>query len=109
MLGTLDLRKFAEYLDPPSPKSLSALTFHYLGIQLNKITEVRCGDWDADTLTDEQISYAACDALTSVLVYEKVIKKQIYNVINHKFFMYCVSLHFRSKKEKERYICCGEM
>ena len=72
VFGTVDLRTAAERLGLPSRKSLAALTLEYLGIQLDKILEVRCGDWNADTLTDEQIQYAACDAFASVFIDHKV-------------------------------------
>lgn len=70
--GTLDLRTLAESLNLPSRKSLAAMSLEYLKIEMDKIIEVRCGDWDASTLTDEQVAYAACDALASVIIYHKV-------------------------------------
>lgn len=70
--GTLDLRTLAENLNLPSRKSLAAMSLEYLKIEMDKIIEVRCGDWDASTLTDEQVAYAACDALASVIIYHKV-------------------------------------
>lgn len=73
VFGTVDLRTLADGLAIPSRKSLAALCMQYLGIELEKIIEVRCGDWDADTLTDEQLSYAAYDAVASVLIYQEVI------------------------------------
>ncbi|KAK2587500.1 hypothetical protein KPH14_003200 [Odynerus spinipes] len=74
VLGTLDLRTLAERLQLPSPKSLAAMCLEYLGIEMDKLMEVRCGDWDADTLTDEQVAYAACDAIASVLIYHQIIQ-----------------------------------
>ncbi|XP_012283463.1 exonuclease 3'-5' domain-containing protein 2 [Orussus abietinus] len=72
IFGTLDLRSLAKSLGLPSPKSLAALCFEYLGIEMNKATEVRCSDWNADNLTNEQIVYAAYDAVASVLIYHQI-------------------------------------
>ncbi|KAL6262820.1 hypothetical protein P5V15_005610 [Pogonomyrmex californicus] len=74
--GTLDLRNLAESLNLPSRKSLAAMSLEYLNIEMDKIIEVRCGDWDASTLTDEQVAYAACDALASVIIYHKIMQKE---------------------------------
>ncbi|KAG5317372.1 EXD2 protein, partial [Pseudoatta argentina] len=74
--GTLDLRTLAENFNLPSRKSLAAMCLEYLNIEMDKIIEVRCGDWDASTLTDEQVAYAACDALASVIVYHKIMQKE---------------------------------
>lgn len=75
--GTVDLRSLARRLKQPSPKSLAALCMHYLGTKMDKILEIRCSDWDADTLSQEQINYAAFDAQASVLIYHQV-NMQIY-------------------------------
>lgn len=72
VVGTIDLRKIASHYSLPNPKSLAAMSVHYLGIHLDKDIEVRCSNWDADTLTDKQINYAAHDAWASVLIYRKV-------------------------------------
>jgi ribonuclease D len=72
--GTLDLRTLADSLDLPSRKSLAAMCEQYLNIEMDKLIEVRCGDWDASTLSDDQVAYAACDALASVIIYHKVRK-----------------------------------
>lgn len=74
VLGTLDLRTLAERLQLPSLRSLAAMCLEYLDIEMDKLMEVRCGDWDADTLTDEQVAYAACDAIASVLIYHQIIQ-----------------------------------
>ncbi|KMQ87409.1 exonuclease 3 -5 domain-containing protein 2-like protein, partial [Lasius niger] len=74
--GTLDLRTLAENFYLPSRKSLAAMSLEYLNIEMDKIIEVRCGDWDASTLSDEQVAYAACDALASVIIYRKIMQKE---------------------------------
>lgn len=78
--GTLDLRTLAEGVNLPSLKSLAAMSLEYLNVEVDKIVEIRCGDWDADTLSDEQVAYAACDALASVFVYHKVEKLILINL-----------------------------
>lgn len=50
------------------------MSLQYLGLEMDKLVEVRCGNWNAGTLTDEQVAYAACDAIASVLIYDQVEK-----------------------------------
>lgn len=75
VVGTVDLRTLANRFLLPSPKSLAALSEQYLGIEMDKSTELRCCDWNADTLTDEQVAYASCDAYASILVYYEIFQK----------------------------------
>lgn len=72
--GTLDLRTLAGTINVPSLKSLAAMSLEYLGLEMDKIIELRCGDWDASTLSDEQVAYAACDAIASIYIYHRVRK-----------------------------------
>lgn len=48
------------------------MSLQYLGLEMDKLIKVRCSNWNAGTLTDEQVAYAACDALASVLIYDQV-------------------------------------
>ncbi|XP_076651374.1 exonuclease 3'-5' domain-containing 2 [Halictus rubicundus] len=73
--GTLDLRSLAERARLPSPKSLAAMSLEYLDVEMDKLIEVRCGNWNADILTDEQVAYAACDAIASVLIYDQIVQR----------------------------------
>ncbi|OAD52035.1 Exonuclease 3'-5' domain-containing protein 2 [Eufriesea mexicana] len=73
--STLDLRTLAEHVNLPSPKSLAAMSLQYLGLEMDKLIEVRCSNWNAVTLTDEQVAYAACDAIVSVLIYDQIMQK----------------------------------
>ncbi|KOC59183.1 Exonuclease 3'-5' domain-containing protein 2 [Habropoda laboriosa] len=73
--GTLDLRTLAERVNLPSPKSLAAMSLQYLGLEMDKLIEVRCSNWNAGTLTDEQVAYAACDAIASVLIYDQIVQR----------------------------------
>lgn len=72
VLGTVDLRLLASHFSLPNPKSLATLCKQYLGIEMNKIMEIRCSDWNADSLSDEQITYASHDAYASILIYHQV-------------------------------------
>ncbi|CAK9824800.1 Exonuclease 3'-5' domain-containing protein 2 [Anthophora retusa] len=73
--GTVDLRTLAERVNLPCPKSLAAMSLQYLGLEMDKLIEVRCSNWDADILTDEQVAYAACDAIASVLIYDQIVQR----------------------------------
>lgn len=70
--GTLDLRELARKLNVTNATGLASLAKEYLGIEMDKKSSVRRGDWNADTLTEEQVNYAACDAFASVLIYQQV-------------------------------------
>ncbi|XP_063986726.1 exonuclease 3'-5' domain-containing protein 2 [Diachasmimorpha longicaudata] len=103
--GTVDLRTLADGLGIPSRKSLAAMCVQYLGIELEKIIEVRCGDWDADTLTDEQMAYAAYDAIASVLVYremQRIVKRKRSPLRN--LILYLKSLYHRRYHQAPHYI-----
>ncbi|XP_048505006.1 exonuclease 3'-5' domain-containing protein 2 isoform X2 [Athalia rosae] len=73
--GTLDLRELARRLGLVNATGLASLCKEYLGIELDKNTTVRRSNWNADTLTQEQVNYAACDAIASVLVYQQMLRK----------------------------------
>ncbi|XP_011498091.1 PREDICTED: exonuclease 3'-5' domain-containing protein 2 [Ceratosolen solmsi marchali] len=75
VLGTLDLRILANCFSLPSPKSLAALCVLYLGFEMNKVLKVKYSNWNAETLTDEQIAYASYDAYASILIYHQICKK----------------------------------
>lgn len=60
------------------------MSLEYLGLEMDKIIELRCGDWEAGTLTDEQVTYAACDAIASIFIYQKV--RQL--IRNSFFYLY---------------------
>ncbi|XP_055498058.1 bifunctional 3'-5' exonuclease/ATP-dependent helicase WRN isoform X3 [Leucoraja erinacea] len=52
--------------------SLNGLVKHLYGKQLWKDTAVRCSDWDAFPLSNEQQQYAAVDAYAGLLIYQKL-------------------------------------
>lgn len=77
--STVDLRTLAARVDLPSPKSLAAMSLQYLDLEIDKVMEIRCSDWNAGTLTDEQVAYAVCDSIASVLIYDQVKYSSIYS------------------------------
>ncbi|CAO3624567.1 unnamed protein product [Mucor hiemalis] len=51
--------------------NLSSLCGEVLGLQLPKVREVRCGNWEAQSLSQEQTTYAALDAWIVLDPYNK--------------------------------------
>ncbi|KAG1973300.1 exonuclease 3'-5' domain-containing protein 2 isoform X1 [Pimephales promelas] len=49
--------------------SLKSLAEDLLNISLDKSLELRCSDWEADVLTQEQMTYAAHDAQISIALF----------------------------------------
>nr|XP_055028789.1 exonuclease 3'-5' domain-containing protein 2 isoform X1 [Misgurnus anguillicaudatus]XP_055028790.1 exonuclease 3'-5' domain-containing protein 2 isoform X1 [Misgurnus anguillicaudatus]XP_055028791.1 exonuclease 3'-5' domain-containing protein 2 isoform X1 [Misgurnus anguillicaudatus] len=49
--------------------SLKSLASDLLNITLDKSHELRCSDWEADILTQEQMTYAARDAQISIAIF----------------------------------------
>lgn len=47
-----------------------------VGIKLNKSFKIRCSDWEAPILSEEQREYAAMDAAVAVKIYQNWIKEQ---------------------------------
>lgn len=75
--GALDLRTLALSLRLPCRKSLAAMSLEYLDLDIDKLIDVRCSDWNADTLSDKQVQYATCDVLTSLSIYRNVRKTDL--------------------------------
>lgn len=74
--GALDLRTLALSLRLPCRKSLAAMSLEYLDLDIDKLIDVRCSDWNADTLSDKQVQYATCDVLTSLSIYRNILKRE---------------------------------
>lgn len=70
----LDLRHIAQICGH-TPGGLASLTETHLGIILDKNWKVRCGNWEAKTLTNSQIIYAAADAHVAVRIFVKLVNK----------------------------------
>lgn len=68
--STLDLRFVAQLLRQ-QPESLAKMAKSHVGIELNKNWRIRCSSWDSGTLTEEQIDYAAKDALVAIEIFKK--------------------------------------
>jgi len=66
---TLDLRYIAPYKG-----GLAGISEKVLNIPLNKNYEVRCGNWEAEELTETQIHYAAMGAYVGVQIFKKCAK-----------------------------------
>uniref|UniRef100_A0A8C1CVH2 Exonuclease 3'-5' domain-containing protein 2 n=4 Tax=Cyprinus carpio TaxID=7962 RepID=A0A8C1CVH2_CYPCA len=55
--------------------SLKSLAADLLNVTLDKSLELRCGDWEADVLSHEQMVYAAHDAQISVALFFHLLGK----------------------------------
>ena len=51
---------------------LQRLSADVLGVHLDKRPQLRCSDWEAETLSPEQLSYAAKDAHVAVEIFERL-------------------------------------
>ncbi|XP_035673576.1 exonuclease 3'-5' domain-containing protein 2-like [Branchiostoma floridae] len=69
--GCVDLRHLAiRHKSLQSGKlGLQALAEQVLGVKMDKSRTVRCSNWEASKLSEEQITYAANDALVSVDIF----------------------------------------
>lgn len=78
--GCLDLRHALGYLPELGhfPKAgLRTLSEALLGVSPDKSWRLRCSNWEADVLTDDQIRYAADDALLSVQIFDQMIRNRL--------------------------------
>ncbi|XP_051942544.1 exonuclease 3'-5' domain-containing protein 2 [Hippocampus zosterae] len=69
---TVDLRHLAlrhKQLPVSNGLGLKSLAADMLNISLDKSLELRCSDWEADKLTQEQMTYAGRDAQVSVALF----------------------------------------
>lgn len=73
--GTLELRLLASLVGL-KPEGLGKLSKTVLGIDLDKSSRVRCSDWEIETLSQEQIDYAAKDAFHAIEIF-----RNLYNAI----------------------------
>ena len=72
---TIDLGKLARTRDvvQNGTVSLQKLCGVVLGLQLPKLASVRLSRWSARTLSDEQVKYAALDAIVGLRIYQKLL------------------------------------
>ena len=66
--GVCELVPLASRVAGFTGAGLAALASHVLDRRVLKLPEVRCSDWSAATLTDEQVRYAAEDAEVSLAI-----------------------------------------
>lgn len=74
--GCIDLRYIAKECCLQE-RSLAALTYKLLGCELDKDWRVRASDWEAESLTNRQIEYAALDAYVAVKILEQLRNKKV--------------------------------
>lgn len=72
--STFDLR-FLAALTGHKAEGLAKLSKTHLNIQLDKNWRLVCSDWEAKSLTEQQLNYAANDALVAVRIFEKLSKE----------------------------------
>ncbi|KAM3960146.1 exonuclease 3'-5' domain-containing 2 [Aphomia sociella] len=72
--SSLDIRHIA-VLCGHNPGGLGSLTKSLLHIVLDKSWRIRCSDWEADTLSEKQVNYAAADAHVAIKIFVKLINK----------------------------------
>ncbi|XP_067633580.1 exonuclease 3'-5' domain-containing protein 2-like [Eurosta solidaginis] len=89
-VSTLDLRFVAVLTGRAKPQNLSSMYEAVLGKSLNKTFDLTMSDWEADTLTSDQIEYAANDAIAGIEVYMKLAE----SVPNVKKFQQYFDTHF---------------
>ena len=56
-----------------SGKGLASLSAQVLGEKMDKRATVRCSDWEASTLSHEQVAYAAADSRASLLLWRRLM------------------------------------
>lgn len=69
--GYIDLRYLAKECCLEE-RSLAALAYKLLGCTLDKDWRVRASDWEAETLSNRQIEYAALDAYVAIKILEQL-------------------------------------
>ncbi|GFY67997.1 exonuclease 3'-5' domain-containing protein 2 [Trichonephila inaurata madagascariensis] len=88
--GFVDLRYLAKDLKEVQGKnmSLKSLGVELLGIDLNKSKELRCSDWNAPHLSEEQVEYAAADAIVAAKIFTMIQRrKSKWLFINNREFL----------------------
>ena len=57
--------------------SLAGLANEVVGYNLSKHTAITCSNWESPELTQEQIIYAASDAITGLLIFKSLVLKKL--------------------------------
>ncbi|XP_067012367.2 exonuclease 3'-5' domain-containing protein 2 [Anabrus simplex] len=71
--GCLDLRHLVVQNGGKPKGGLAGLTENILGVKLDKSWHIRCSNWEAETLEERQIDYAARDALVGMEIFKVLI------------------------------------
>lgn len=72
--STLDLRYLA-VMARCEPHGLSKLALDHLNVKLDKNWRIRCSNWEANELSQQQLDYAAKDAHVAVEIFRVLAKK----------------------------------
>ena len=64
-----------------------------LGVELDKDWNTRTSNWEADTLTQTQLEYAANDALVAVNITWVIIREDICKTLFRYFVLLCLMLN----------------
>lgn len=67
--STFDLRYMAKIADC-RPGGLAKMSEDYIKVKLDKNWRIRCSDWEAPTLSQKQINYAANDAHVGIELFK---------------------------------------
>lgn len=54
---------------------LAKMSEHFLGVSIEKNPNIRCSNWNADELSEEQIFYAAKDVLVAIELFKFFAEK----------------------------------
>ncbi|GIX88157.1 exonuclease 3'-5' domain-containing protein 2 [Caerostris extrusa] len=84
--GFVDLRYLVKDIKEIQGKSMSlkSLGRELLGIDLNKSKELRCSYWDTSHLSNEQIQYAADDAIIAAKIFTEIQKRNTNFILGNK-------------------------
>lgn len=75
--GFCDLRFIAENIPEfrdINIRSLKNMAKIVAGIELSKCSQLQCSDWEAETLSYEQMSYAAGDAIAAACIFDALVE-----------------------------------
>lgn len=97
--GTYDLR-FLALMSNHKAEGLARLSKNILNIQLTKNWRITCSDWEAPTLTTDQIDYAAKDAFVAIEIFKKLYASVRPNSDNRSIQQFCDSYTDMSFKQK---------
>lgn len=92
--GTLELGRVARMANREGFKrGLGFMAERYLGVTLDKDPAIRCSDWEAETLSRDQIMYSALDVLVAIELF-----KFFTNIIEPDGMLFTTPLPVRMRK-----------